>query len=336
MMAIVRPDRAALEREATFYGYQPTTLEQVHWLLNLLGKIFSHPYLKGRLVLKGGTALNLFYLPLPRLSVDIDLNYIGHLDKEAMEQERPQVEVALEQLFRSMNLQIQRGRPEHAATTYTLRFPSVLGGVGQIQVEVNWLMRVCLLPPMQRTSKLLSFEPTVTVLAPEELMGGKMKAFLERGAGRDLFDLFQMTQGNITVDRTLWRKVTIAFFSTVNEQDLARQRGIRRRDLRALTVDDVLVLDEQRVRTSLEPVLPADSMPPVTDMVQAVAPLVSEVLSWDERERSYMDALLDEGEVYGDLLFPDYPDLAERWQRHPAIQWKAQNVRKVRRRHEPK
>jgi len=42
-MAIVKPERAALEREATFYGYQPTTLEQVHWLLNLLGEIFSHP-----------------------------------------------------------------------------------------------------------------------------------------------------------------------------------------------------------------------------------------------------------------------------------------------------
>ena len=275
--------------------------------------------------------MNLFYLPLPRLSVDIDLNYIGHLDKEAMEQERPQVEVALEQLFRSMNLQIQRGRPEHAATTYTLRFPSAFGGMGQVQVEVNWLMRVCLLPPMQRTSKLLSFKPTVTVLAPEELMGGKMKAFLERGAGRDLFDLFQMAQGNIAVDRVLWRKVSIAFFSTVNEQDLARQRGIRRRDLRALTVDDALALDERRVWASLEPVVPADSLPSVTEMVQAVAPLVREVLSWDEQERAYMDALLDNGEVYGDRLFPAHPNLAAKWQRHPAIQWKAQNVRKVRR-----
>jgi len=28
-------------------------------------------------LLKGGTALNLFLLDLPRLSVDIDLNYIG-------------------------------------------------------------------------------------------------------------------------------------------------------------------------------------------------------------------------------------------------------------------
>ena len=30
---------------------------------------------------KGGTAINLFYLDLVRLSVDIDLNYIGHVER---------------------------------------------------------------------------------------------------------------------------------------------------------------------------------------------------------------------------------------------------------------
>ena len=33
-----------------------------------------------RLALKGETALNVFYLDLDRLSVDIDLNYVGALD----------------------------------------------------------------------------------------------------------------------------------------------------------------------------------------------------------------------------------------------------------------
>jgi hypothetical protein len=36
------------------------------------------------MVLKGGTALNLFVLDVPRLSVDIDLNYIGAADRETM------------------------------------------------------------------------------------------------------------------------------------------------------------------------------------------------------------------------------------------------------------
>ncbi|MGM0489543.1 MAG: nucleotidyl transferase AbiEii/AbiGii toxin family protein [Planctomycetota bacterium] len=36
-----------------------------------------HPFLKSRLVLKGGTALNLFLFDLPRLSVDIDAWFLG-------------------------------------------------------------------------------------------------------------------------------------------------------------------------------------------------------------------------------------------------------------------
>ncbi|MFR9005098.1 MAG: nucleotidyl transferase AbiEii/AbiGii toxin family protein [Collinsella aerofaciens] len=36
-----------------------------------------HPDLKGKLVMHGGTAINLFAAYLPRLSVDIDMSYVG-------------------------------------------------------------------------------------------------------------------------------------------------------------------------------------------------------------------------------------------------------------------
>ena len=52
----------------------------------ILDGISAHPFLKERLVLKGGTALNLFFFDLPRLSVDIDLNYIGQLDRQDMQE----------------------------------------------------------------------------------------------------------------------------------------------------------------------------------------------------------------------------------------------------------
>jgi hypothetical protein len=45
--------------------------EKVQRLLELLVSLRSHPFLKERIALKGGTALNLFVFRLPRLSVDI-------------------------------------------------------------------------------------------------------------------------------------------------------------------------------------------------------------------------------------------------------------------------
>ncbi len=43
----------------------------------ILDGISIHPLLKDQWILKGGTALNLFFFDLPRLSVDIDLNHVG-------------------------------------------------------------------------------------------------------------------------------------------------------------------------------------------------------------------------------------------------------------------
>lgn len=81
-----------LQREAGATGFPVETLEKAIRLVSLLNVLRSHPFLKTRLALKGGTALNLFVFDVPRLSVDIDLNYIGAVDRQTMLVERPKVE----------------------------------------------------------------------------------------------------------------------------------------------------------------------------------------------------------------------------------------------------
>ena len=79
----------ALAREVAATGFSGESLEKVFRLMGLLDALNSHPFLKTRIVLKGGTALNLFHFDVPRLSVDIDLNYIGAADRDTMLAERP-------------------------------------------------------------------------------------------------------------------------------------------------------------------------------------------------------------------------------------------------------
>lgn len=69
-------------------------LEKVLNLMQLLQSLNKHPFLKGKWVLKGGTALNLFIFNLPRQSVDIDINYIGSVDRDQMKADRPKIEQA--------------------------------------------------------------------------------------------------------------------------------------------------------------------------------------------------------------------------------------------------
>lgn len=65
-------------------GFLKNTLEKVFRLLDVLSTLKSNPVTKGAFVLKGGTALNLFILDFPRVSIDIDLDYIRFRSKTDM------------------------------------------------------------------------------------------------------------------------------------------------------------------------------------------------------------------------------------------------------------
>lgn len=108
----ISPERLVAEAEAT--GFRPEVLEKAAQLLGLLNALQSHPFLREKLVLKGGTALNLFVFDVPRLSVDIDLNYVGAEDREGMLAERPKVEQAAQAVFAREGFSVRRMPEEHA------------------------------------------------------------------------------------------------------------------------------------------------------------------------------------------------------------------------------
>ena len=81
-------------------GFQPRTLDKVDRLLDLLEEMQRHPDLRGKLAMHGGTAINLFMLDVPRLSVDIDISYVGTVPRDEMLAERPVIERAIEELGR--------------------------------------------------------------------------------------------------------------------------------------------------------------------------------------------------------------------------------------------
>lgn len=107
--------KQVLLREAKKYNYKPEILEKVQKLLLILEQFMSVPFLQKRLVLKGGTALDLFHFdPIPRLSVDIDLNYIGHLERSIMLEERKVINEAITKVFLQNQFEQERSPTKHA------------------------------------------------------------------------------------------------------------------------------------------------------------------------------------------------------------------------------
>lgn len=137
-----------LLREAAASGFQAESLEKALALFALLESLRSHPFLKERIALKGGTALNLFVLKGPRLSVDIDLNYIGSKDREIMLSERPKVEQAVQAVCGRLGIQVKRAPSEHAGGKWLLTYMSAWERPGTLELDINYLLRTPLWPPV--------------------------------------------------------------------------------------------------------------------------------------------------------------------------------------------
>lgn len=116
-----------LQQEARAIGFKMEHLEKVFILMDLLEDLSSFPQLKDKFVLKGGTALNLFFFNLPRLSVDIDLNYIGSIDRETMLSERPILQKIVIAICERHGLTLNRNPNRHAGGKMVWRYSSALG-----------------------------------------------------------------------------------------------------------------------------------------------------------------------------------------------------------------
>ena len=93
--------REGIQELASERQLHPAPLERGLRLLDILGAIGADRIIGPRVALKGGTALNIFHFELDRLSVDIDLNYVGAIDKERMDEDRPGLEGRIERLIES-------------------------------------------------------------------------------------------------------------------------------------------------------------------------------------------------------------------------------------------
>jgi len=141
---IISRERLLAEAEAT--GFRADMLEKVIHLLAVLEGFRSHPFLKERLALKGGTALNLFVFAVPRLSVDIDLSYVGACEREKMLGERSQIEEAVRAVCAREGFAVRRKTDEHAATKWSLRYESAMGQGGNLEIDLNYMFREPLWP----------------------------------------------------------------------------------------------------------------------------------------------------------------------------------------------
>jgi len=308
--------------EAQKTGFRAEILEKVARLTGLLNSLGSHPFLREKIVLKGGTALNLFILDVPRLSVDIDLNCIGAHSKESMMEERPKIEKAAQAVFSREGFMIRHIPKEHAGGKWLLRYQSAFGQTGNLEVDMNFMFRIPLWPVKAMDSHPLGpWKATaIPVMDFNELAAGKIVALFSRGQARDLFDCHQIFY-KCDPD---YQKLRLAFvvYGAMNRKDW-RTVSLNEVNFNAaeLTRQLVPTLRHQSIWTK------RNSEEHGKRLVEECRQALSVLLPFNDDEVEFLDRILDKGEINPFLLSMDN-QLCERIRRQPLLEWKALNVRK--------
>jgi predicted nucleotidyltransferase component of viral defense system len=315
------PSTQTLQRIAAETALPAPTLEKVLRLLDILQAIAEDPALKTRFALKGGTALNLFHLRLDRLSVDIDLNYVGALERAAMEADRPLVDEALLRLLEAQGYQVRRQPPGHAGGKWVARYTSALGGGASVEVDLNYMAREPLFGVLAMSSTPLGGMAAtgIPVLDLHEVVAGKLVALFDRRAARDLFDTRRILETQ-TLDWSLVRAGVLAWGAA------------GRRDWREASLDDIGG-DSRELRQKLAICLPHDFFDAVGGVeawiAESIAVCRAGLAALFERtagETAFLNRLLDAGEIDPSGLAVAN-DVKARIAAMPMLGWKAQNVR---------
>lgn len=184
------------------YGFDPSMIEKVCRISDILEDISAVRFLRDRLSLYGGTAFTFIYSEkIQRLSIDIDLNY-RHMDEKDWGEVRREIDGRIKSLlyrqgYSDSDISID---PSYPLARIVVGYVNHKELKDSYNIEIGYMRRY----PILRNDSLGDFrhigtDERFSVKTPikEELMANKWCTLLYRGTPRDLFDVFQITKMDI-------------------------------------------------------------------------------------------------------------------------------------------
>ena len=291
-------------------GFIRDNLEKMARLLQMLDVLFASPW-KDKLVLKGGTAINLFYAGLPRLSVDIDLDYCGASKEETIKDKAAIAEFVSGALLPLGYRLSDAGKSYYALDSFVLNYVNTAGNQDNVKIEINYLDRCHILPIHTSQADVVGIRGTSPVrsLAPEELYGSKIAALLSRGKPRDLFDVYHALEGGIIAATPMLRKCAL-FYDCIGGKNLATSQG----------PFDFVNLTKRDFQRMLLPMLRKGVAFNHEEAIEKVSSFLTQLFQFENKEIEFAHRLSLK-DYCPNLLF-DNSDILERIQNHPMALWR--------------
>jgi len=256
--------------------------------------------------LHGGTAINLFHLNMPRLSVDIDLTFVPFSDNRSedlnkIRQSLESVKSRLKSTFPNIRFEDEKRAEEELKLLCTKDNATV-------KVEVNQINRgliaeTCTKILCSRAEEKFDRFCEIKTVSASQLWGGKLNAALERQHPRDIFDVKNMLR---EIGFTEEIKQGFLFFLLCGKRpideilnpNLTDQRVILDSQFVGMTNEEFTYEEFERIRKKL--VL-----------------LIQKTLTDSEKE--FLLSFVSGNPIWKDFDYSKYP----------AIKWKLLNINKL-------
>ena len=306
-------DRIALGRQAKELGFVRDTFEKVRRLADVLSFMESDALLSNSLALKGGTAINLTIFDLPRLSVDIDMDFAKAVPRDAMLQERDQINDHIRKYMSASGYNLSpKSKQYHALDSFVYEYVNAGGMKDNLKIEINYMLRCHVFPVSRRAVSLPWKEKDLNVLCvnPMEIFSSKTVALLNRSAARDLYDMFNLQKyGIFDEPREPMFKKCVLFYSAIASETVPKH----------FDFGGIGKISAQKIKTDLMPVLRRSEKFDLISAQKQVESYLKGVLL-PEDDLSFWTAFAN-GEYRPELLFDDEKVLS-RIERHPMALWK--------------
>ena len=307
-------NKVLLGKQAKELGFVRDTYEKVCRLTDIL-KFFENDALLGNsLALKGGTAINLTIFNLPRLSVDIDLDFSKNVTRDEMMATRSIINDRIEKFMKANGYLLSpKSKQYHALDSFVYEYSNSGGMKDNIKVEINYMLRCHVLETEQRHFES-SWEPigvSVLSVAPIEIFASKIVALINRTAPRDLYDIYNLVKFGLIdeSEEPLLRKCVV-FYSAIGAESPPFEFQFN-------TIDQVT---QNRIKTDLYPVLRnKDKFDLKTAQLQVKSWLES-LLKLEDNEQEFLTAFRNK--TYQPELLFESTEIVERIRNHPMALWK--------------
>ena len=309
-------NRRELDARARKYGFNRDTFEKVVRLRMILEFMNAQECMREHLLLKGGTAINLTVFNLPRLSVDIDLDFVPNLTRDETIKERERLTEILKGYMSEQGYFLSdASRFSHSLDAFHYNYVNAAGNRDMIKIEINYSLRTHVLRPEDRVFVTDAFgEPIkVKTVAAMEIFAAKTNALLSRAAARDLYDFCNMIDMRLFSEEEDKFRKCIIFYATISAKEVNK-------------IFDTSAIDSlvfSKIKSDLFPVLAVRDKFDLEGKKRQAKEYIASLMNPTDAENDYMARFIAK-EYKPEWLFDD-EEIVERLRNHPMALWKCKS-----------